>query len=107
MDDLDLKNPEVLKKKLNLDTARISWELLANYQKEEAVIEVDTGLDLIEVATDFALDNSQRVKAWLEAKQIRKVDDLQASKWLQQGQDVWAVVVAPWVLVQAEKPQNP
>jgi hypothetical protein len=106
MDYLDLNNPEILKNKLNLDTARIGWSLLANYQKEEAVIEVIGSVDLIEVATEFALDNSQKVKAWLEAGQIRKVDDQQASQWLQQGRDVWAVVVAPWVLVQKENPHR-
>lgn len=106
MDDKDLKNPELIKQKLNLDTARINWSLLANYQKEGAVIEVESSLDLIEVATEFVLDNQQKVKTWLEDEMIRKVADQQSSLWLDANQELWAVVVAPWVLVQIEKPQS-
>lgn len=104
MIDPDLKDPESLKQKLNLDTARINWSLLANYQKEQAVIEVGVSLDLIEVATAFALDKSDEVKAWLDADLIRKVDDQQSNQWQQDNLELWAVVVAPWVLVQKQKP---
>ncbi|MFT4861546.1 MAG: hypothetical protein ACI95C_000756 [Pseudohongiellaceae bacterium] len=102
MIDPDLEDPEVLKQKLNLDTARINWSLLANYQKEGAVIEVMTSLDLVEVATEFALDNTEKVKTWLTANLIQMVNDEQASLWLQQNREIWSVVVAPWVLVQTD-----
>ncbi len=108
MIDPDLADPEVLKQKLNLDTARINWSRLADYQKEGAVIEVMPSLDLIEVATGFALDNSEKVKTWLTAGLIQKVDDEQASRWQQQDLEIWAVVVAPWVLVQTSgRPAQP
>ncbi len=105
MDDIDSKNPELIKQKLNLDTARINWKLLASYQKEGAVIEVANSLDLIKVATEFVLDSRQKVKAWLDSDQIRKVDDKQSALWLNANHELWAVVVAPWVLVQSEKPE--
>ena len=104
MIDPDLENPEILKQKLNLDTARINWSVLATYQKEGAVIEVMTSLDLVEVAVEFALDGSEKVKTWLTEGLIRKIDDEQSSLWQDQNLEVWAVVVAPWVLVQTEKP---
>jgi len=104
MNDSDLKNPEVLKQKLNLDTARIGWSLLADYQKEGGVIEVMPQLDLIDVATAFALDSSENVKQWLELGLIQKVDSQQSELWLQESLEPWAVVVAPWVLIQRDKP---
>ncbi len=106
MDHIDYKDPKVLKQKLNLDTAVINWNLLASYQKEEAIIQVDAALDLIEVATEFVLDNSAQVSQWLESKQITKVDNETAEAWQRSQQSLWAVVVAPWVLVQLPKTQT-
>lgn len=92
--------PEVLKAKITGETARISWHELQKFYAAGAVIEVTAGLDLVEAAYAFAVDDKAKVGAWLEAKQVRRVDDLQAGAWYQQNTELWAVVVSPWVLVQ-------
>jgi hypothetical protein len=103
MSEIDLNDIESLKRKLNLDTARINWQALAEHQQQEAVVEVDPGLDLIVVASEFVRDNRDQVKDWLDAGQVAKVSDDKAQAWQQQDKELWAVVVAPWVLVQEPK----
>ena len=98
------KDPAVIRLKLNQDTAKIAWSALHEHQQQDSVIEVSTDLDLIDVACEFALDNSEQVRAWLEQARIAKVSDEQALEWSADDRQLWAVVVAPWVLVQLQKP---
>jgi len=106
MNDSSQQDTETLRQKLNRDTARISWSLLDQYQQQESVIEVSSDLDMIDVACGFAEDNSAQVAAWLEQSQISKVSEEQARLWKEEDREIWAVVVAPWVLVQEKKPQD-
>lgn len=98
------KDPALIRLKLNHDTAKIKWSALHEHHQEESVIAVSTDLDLIDVACEFTLDNSDQVKAWLEQAQVTKVSDEQARQWKTEERELWAVVVAPWVLVQHPKP---
>lgn len=102
--DTDAKNPELVRQKLNHDTAKIRWSALQEHQQKELVIAVSTDLDLIEVGCQFSLDNRDQVKAWLDISQIQRVDETQSKAWLAEDRELWAVVVAPWVLVQEPKP---
>jgi hypothetical protein len=68
------------------------------------VMAVSADLDLIDVAYEFTFDNHDQVKAWMEQEQIMKVSDEQAQQWKTEDRELWAVVVAPWVLVQEQKP---
>ena len=91
-----------LKDRLNLETARITWSELERYFASGKVIHVATTLDLIEVATSIAEDNAAAVKQWMEAQQVDVLNDATALQWVEQQPDnLWAVVLAPWVLVQA------
>ena len=91
-----------LKDRLNLETARITWPELERYFANGKVIHVATTLDLIEVATSIAEDNATAVKQWMEAQQVDVLSDATALQWVEQQPDnLWAVVLAPWVLVQA------
>lgn len=98
------RDPELIRKKLNHDTARIHWSELAEAQQQGLVVKVSTDLDLIETACQFTLDNSEQVQAWMERAQVQKVDAEQAQGWGDEDRSLWAVVVAPWVLVQELKP---
>jgi len=104
MNDASEKDPALIRQKLNHDTAKINWGVLHEHQQQESVIAVSTDLDLIDVACDFTLDNRTQVKTWLEQAQIVKVSDEQAQQWKTEDRELWAVVVAPWVLVQEPKP---
>ncbi|PCI79703.1 MAG: hypothetical protein COB20_04385 [SAR86 cluster bacterium] len=104
MNEASEKDPAVVRQKLNHDTAKIKWGALHEHQQIECVIAVSADLDLIDVACEFTFDNSDQVKAWLEQAQITKVTGDQAQQWKAEDRELWAVVVAPWVLVQEQKP---
>jgi hypothetical protein len=104
MTEFDPNDIQALKHKLNVDTGKIHWQALAEHQQNESVVEVDQQLDLITVACEFVRDNREQVEQWLTAGLLAKVSDEKAELWQQDNKDVWAVVVAPWVLVQLPKP---
>lgn len=90
-----------LRTRLNLETARITWQELQRYFAAGKVICVDPALDLIEVAACLAEDNAAQLKSWLTQTQVGQLSDTQARAWAEQPpNNLWAVVVAPWVLVQ-------
>jgi len=91
---------EVLKAKLNLETAQISWTELQRFFAQGSVIWVDAGLDLIEVASCIARDDSDQIKAWMNQSVVAPVSDQQAKNWLAQDATLWSVVVRPLILVQ-------
>ena len=96
----DLAKPESLKQKLNQDTARIRWSSLNQFDQIDAIVQVDAKLDLIDVACEFASDNSSQVKVWLEKSLVTKVNHEKAKLWETRDPELWAVVVSPWILVQ-------
>ena len=106
MSEASENDPAVVRLKLNHDTAKIKWSALHLHQQTECVIAVSVDLDLIDVACEFTFDNHNQVKVWLEQAQINKVSDEQARQWSTEERELGAVVVAPWVLVQGEKPEK-
>lgn len=92
-----------LKSKLNKEAAKINWHELQRFYASGAVIGVKESMDLIDVASQFSTDNSEAVSAWLTDGSVFKVSDEQADRWHAQESVLWAVVVAPWVLVQEIK----
>ena len=92
---------EIFRAKVNLETARIAWKELQRYFASGAAIIVSPDLDLVEVALQISGDNKAQVEQWLVAGQIGKVTDEQALAWYEADADMWAVVVSPYVLVQA------
>lgn len=104
MNEATERDPQIIRQKLNHDTAKIAWSALHEHQQQQSVITVSVDLDLIDVACEFTLDNHEQVKTWLEQAKIEKVSDDQAQAWLAVERELWAVVVAPWILVQEPKP---
>ena len=91
---------QTLKARLNKETSKIAWQELQRFYARGVVIGVMPDMDLLEVACQFAQDNKTMVEPWLEQGKVFKVNDQQASSWLEDNTVHWAVVVAPWVLVQ-------
>lgn len=89
-----------LRVRLNAETGRIGWDELAPHFARGVVVRVASGLDLIEVAVAFAENRHDTVQQWLADEQVRRADDSDAEHWTAAAQSFWAVVVAPWVLVQ-------
>lgn len=88
---------------LNRETAPIRWHELQPQFARGQVIAVASDLDLIEVGAQLIDDNTTQVSIWRDANQIGPVDAATAQKWYDEDTTVWAVVVAPWVLVQVRR----
>ncbi len=86
--------------KLHSETAKICWHDLEPYFAKGSLLTVDASLDLIEVALDFAQDNASKIKGKIESMLIVPPSNDQARCWHANNVDFWAVVVAPYVLVQ-------
>lgn len=86
---------------LNTETARINWLELQPQFARGQVVQVQTGTDLVQVARELIRDNTARFQTWVDDGQVAGVSNAQAQAWYDAKADVWAVVVAPWVLVQA------
>ncbi|MDF7675828.1 DUF2288 domain-containing protein [Neisseriaceae bacterium ESL0693] len=89
-----------LEDKLNLETARICWTELQPYFARGHCIYVAPGLDLIHIAHLMAKDETSSLLPLIQQGQLGRVSDEQARLFYQQNQSMWAVVVAPFVLVQ-------
>lgn len=85
------------------ETAQIPWQDLQLFYAKGNVIKVQAGADLVEVATRISLDAEQAVAAWIDQGLVQKVEDSDARDWFATSTELWAVVVSPWVLVQAKK----
>lgn len=92
---------EDIRLKLNRETSKIHWHELQKFYAKGAVVAVNKGMDLIDVAVQFSEDNKAQVEAWLTEGCVGLVKDKQAQQWYQENTLHWAVVIAPWVLVQA------
>ena len=90
------------KAKVNLETSLIAWHELQRFFAAGLAIAVDNSLDMIEVAYHLSIDEAAQVQDWLNQQLIGAVSDGQALAWYEQQAEVWAVVVKPWVLVQAQ-----
>lgn len=89
-----------LKQKLLGETAKVAWGELQTFFAKGMVIRVSAGLDLINVAAAIAADDKSSVTDWMESGQLARVNDEEAHDWHRRDPTLWAVVVAPWILVQ-------
>ncbi len=90
-----------LEQQINLETAQIRWHELQRFFASGSAIAVDPSLDLTQVAAQIAANNAEQIKQWMDAGLVDAVKDSQALAWYEADALVWAVVIKPWVLVQA------
>lgn len=89
-----------LRRQLNGETGKLDWNELARHFARGVVIQVAQDLDLVEVAASFVKDDKTAMEAWLAAGQIARASTEDAIDWNMRQPIFWAVVTAPWVLVQ-------
>ena len=94
------EQPSTLYAKLLGETAAITWQELQPFFARGALLLVDGTQDLIAVAQAVAQNDQEKVAAWLAAGILSKADDSRAEDLLTRDPELWAVVVAPWVLAQ-------
>ena len=85
---------------LNAQTGRIGWSELTRHFARGVVVCVAPGEDLVGVAECFVADRSDEIERLYAAGQLHRAQDDDARRWQERDPGFWAVVVAPWVLVQ-------
>jgi hypothetical protein len=95
----DQSRDELLSK-LNLETSQIKWRELQTYYARGHVVRVSANLDLLAVAAELAADNKATFEHWMSLGQVGEVTPDQARHWYDEDSELWALVVAHWVLVQ-------
>jgi len=90
----------LLREEYHGQTARIPWHDLQTYYAHGSVVAVAAALNLVEVAVQLGMDNTAQFQAWIAAGDVAPVSDEQALAWFDSNEELWAVVAAPWVLVQ-------
>ncbi len=104
----DTKNEHI--NQLNNETGKLTWKELEPHFARGAVIKVAIELDLVNIATTFIQDNKAQVEAWLATGQVTRANEEDARRWElaatlststnKDQQTFWAIVTAPWILVQ-------
>lgn len=89
-----------LQARLNLQTARISWPEIERFFARGRVLKTSPELDLIEVAVALAEDDTEKFGHWTKTGQVQHLNNATAKQWVKNDADLWAVVIAPWVIAQ-------
>jgi hypothetical protein len=100
MAESNTERESILRGEYHQQTARIHWHELQTYYAHGNVIVVAPGLNLVDVAVQLGMDNTESFQRWIAAGDIAGVTDEQALTWYEANMELWAVVAAPWVLVQ-------
>lgn len=95
---------EELKARLNSETAKLGWLELQRHFARGVVVVATPGMDLVEVATRMSMDDGETIGQWLADEKIRRASEDDARHWVDSDVIFWAVVVAPWVVVQVILP---
>ncbi len=99
------ESDELLRAKLNAETGKLAWNELERHFARGVVIRVAADLDLVEVAVAMSRDDKAKVETWLRQHAISRASTEDALAWHAQQSRFWAVVAAPWVLVQEISPR--
>ena len=106
MNDEQVDREALLRGEYHGQTARIPWHDLQTHYARGNVVIVSATLDLVEVAVQLGMDNSQAFQGWIEDGDIASVSEDQALHWYDSDAVLWAVVAAPWVLIQQREPHS-
>lgn len=99
------ESEEILRAKLNGETAQISWAELQRHFARGVVVKVVGELDIIEVALAMARDDKALFTDWMESGKVSRASDEDAIVWTTREPVFWSLVAAPFVLVQ-ENPEK-
>jgi hypothetical protein len=95
-----LHEPSPLYARLLGETARIAWSELEPFFARGKLLRVVGELDLVSVAEAVATDEAQQVAGWVASGMVELLPVETAADYVARDPELWAVVVAPWVLVQ-------
>jgi len=97
-----LKSSEPSERYLKLlgETAQVRWSELAPLHLRGVLLHIAGDLDLVSVAEAVAGDDAQQVATWAASGLLQRMPADTAAGFEANDAPLWAVVVAPWVLVQ-------
>jgi len=95
-----------LRQKLAAETGQIAWQELERHFARGVLIVVAPELNLIEAAARIAEDDKSALQEWIQRGLVVRATDDHARRWADSKYILWAVVVAPWVLVQESRPSK-
>jgi len=83
----------------SLDEAE--WEWLIPHAKRDAVLVVDTQLDLLDVGVAIANDNTASVEDWINRQLLTKPSLVKLGEW-NNDRSKWfkTLIIQPYVLIQ-------
>jgi len=90
--------------KLLGETAIIEWKALERFWAKGDLIWVDPSLDLITVAEAMAENRSEIFAKWRSDGTVGPVTAEQALDLQSRDPEIWAVVVSPFIVIQAKRP---
>ena len=96
----DPDRDSLLREEFHQQTARIHWHDLQTHYARGSVLRINESLDLVEVAVQLGMDNTDQFRQWLNQGAIARVNEGEALAWYDSNPEFWAVVAAPWVLIQ-------
>lgn len=91
---------------LNQETSKIAWSEMQKFFASGSCIYVDSSQDLLDVASELVLDNKPFIESLMSSQKMHPVSDEQATRWLSDDAMLWAVVLAPYVLIQLADDKN-
>jgi len=91
---------EVLRAKLVAETGKMEWHELERHFARGAVVAVNPGIDLIDVALTMANDDKAGLEKWFDAGTVRRAETADAAAWVKSQPLFWVVVILPWVVIQ-------
>jgi hypothetical protein len=90
-----------LKDRLNDDLAEINWQDLLPHAKRDVVIVVKKELDILDVGTAIAQDNSIAVSSWIEQQLISKPSSEQLTNWNgEPNKQFLTLIIQPFIVIQ-------
>jgi hypothetical protein len=92
---------EAIRVRLSSLAGPVPFEVLAEHLERDAIFIVAPTVSLLECGVAVAMDDVDRVRAWIDAGELRKPTLDERSSWPKAGKRTWvAIVVQPFVLVQ-------
>ena len=94
------ESPAEIAERLNLETGRVEWRELQQHFARGVIVAVSADLDLLEAAAALASDDKASVSRWMADGLLWRAGDADARRWEAAEPVFWAVIVAPWVVIQ-------
>ena len=87
--------------KLEKYVGKTDWGYLKQHFDSGALLYVDQALDLVDVGKAIANDDKEAVLSWKKAGDLVQPSEPHAAFWAESNAEFTALVVSPFVLIQA------